>query len=163
SEFRIVGQAIGRFTGDLRPGLYVMQYKAGRTVKEVPIAVAPGQASQTVDPPELTPRSAAPLAGTPAGETFGVIPPTQTRYQAPGSTVGGDDGPLFVFVRDNYSERAGASDARNRLGDLEIFAFEGAPFAGQPSVTLASYGRLDPNARWYAGNIVLPAGAYGVR
>lgn len=155
-QFRIVGMATGIFDGDLRPGLYVLQYKTGRTVKEIEVRVKPGQSEQIIEPPKLETRSAAPLADTRSGERFGDTAMEHSRTVH--ETISPADGQLFVFIRDSAADNPNNQDAQNRLFDVELFAFDGSM-----SMRLADHGVSSPDGKWHACNIALPSDCYGLR
>jgi hypothetical protein len=154
-NFCQVGGATGRFDQELSPGLYLVQYRAGRNVVTVPIAVKPNAEEMRVDPPPLVTKSAAPLANTPAGDRFGQVASDHSRETHVRSGTGGE---LYVFLRESSQPDEPGPDASKSLFGVSLHNL-----TGESLIDLAKAGTGADDGTWRACNVSLGPGTYLLR
>jgi len=96
SRLQVVHGDVGEVDVSLPPGTYVLQYRMGTSVTEVPVVLRPGVERVTVPAPTLSTRTPAPLAGSPSGDRYGAFARERSREVHERHAQGGQ---LFVFVR----------------------------------------------------------------
>jgi hypothetical protein len=96
SRFQFVHSDVGEVDVRLAPGAYLLQYRMGSSVTEIPVVLRPGAESVTVPTPVLSTRSPAPLAGSAACDRYGSFPREQSREVHERLGQGGQ---LFLFIR----------------------------------------------------------------
>jgi hypothetical protein len=116
SRFQFVVRGVGALSVPLAPGAYIVQYKAGSTVVEVPVVLRPDAGSVTLPAPALTMGSPCPLAGTDAGTLYGEFARQCSRDVHERVGTGGE---LFVFVRSARADRTRAA-TQDSLFDISI-------------------------------------------
>ncbi len=154
ANFLVVAEGVGTLHASVRPGLYVVQYKAGRTVKDVQVSVPPGTAEYFVPIPSLSTRTTAvPTSSTDIGKrlnaTAAELSRTVHRHISDGCQ-------LFIFVRRlAESTYQGSSEG---LFDLSIRSL-----AGEVLLDFRETGATDSDGISRGCNIAIAPGAYILR
>jgi hypothetical protein len=123
ATFGSVAEGVGVVRADVPPGLYIVQYKAGRTVRQVDVAVRPRSGEVVVPRPQLpSATSALPTSDTDVGwrlnEHAAELSRTVHRTVAEG-------GQLFVFARCLAEHTDGMSGSG--LFDVSVRTLEAQP------------------------------------
>lgn len=116
SRFQCIHSDVGEVDVLLPPGTYLLQYKMGSSVTDVPVVLRPGVESVTVPPPALSTRTPAPVAGSPACGRYGPFPRDRSREV---HERHGQGGQLFIFIR-RASQDLGLAASADSLFDVQV-------------------------------------------
>jgi hypothetical protein len=154
SSFQFVRRSVGSLDTTLPPGNYLLQYKAGSRVTEVPVMLRAGSEPVTVPPPQLSTRSPAPLAGGDAADRYGAFARDLSLEM---HEHHGEGGELFIFIRTS------TKDLQKGLTPDALFDARLLDAERNQIVSLRNSGRRSPDETAVGCNIALTPGTYLIR
>lgn len=145
---------VGEVDVSLPPGTYLLQYKMGSSVTEVPVVLRPGVERVTVPPPALSTRTPAPVAGSPACDRYGPFPRDRSREV---HERHGQGGQLFIFIRRASKDLVLPASAES-LFDVHVLDAN-----MNVVIDMARSGRRSDDGTSIACNVDLTPGTYLLR
>lgn len=154
SRFQFVHRGVGAIDVALPPGAYLLQFKVGTSVVDIPVVLRPGSRLVEITTPKLSTKSPAPIGSGQAAARYRAFAKQSSHEIGERHDDGGE---LFVFIRTSTTDlKSGRSN--DMLFDVQLLDADFTVL-----MDLRTSGKRSPDASAVTCNLQLPSGTYLLR